>query len=526
MKARVLSCLVLAGCGGSSTDAPPPRPERFEISVAPFASEGDNVSIRLPAAAGEVRWGVPATVPGVHWRWEHAPPAALRAEGSGGSSRKKLAQGESLPADVTAVSFRAELNASAIRGWPVVMGEMGRDAGTLMLPAYFLVVPQKLDVPLRVCFHDAGVPLRVVASGTMQPGGCVEFGGYLEALDTPVFVARPGLADQELTDGADVPFLVSLDPVVPSPFSDFSADVRAARAQSSEHWRLLQERWGAPAHADSFAVHLLLSSYSREQGLEHHGATVLALGAGTEGFVPRLIELATHEMIHVWNGKHLFARETAEWSGIAFSTSRVRQMAFYEGFTEAFSRILMAEEMPAQRPHLRARWNDSFEAVAGRVVGEPFFGAGDSWRDAYDFGAVTALWLAVRTRAAHGAEEARARFWKVIPDLAARAWPERNPLAAPAWSGWCARDFGAISCKPAGYTSDDLLAVLGASLNPQGWTALRAALAGTVFPTADAVGVVLAEVSAATGVPLEAGVCVQGRCLSTSAADAGDPWPL
>lgn len=523
-------------CGGNSSSPAPDgsagdRPVGFEVTVRPFIAEGNNVSVTLPEGIGSLLWGVSLTQPGIHWEWDQSVRANVSVtKGGAVSLQQGLDQGVSLDPLAERVEYQVSLNSVANAGWPVAVGRVGAQAASLTLSSYFFLLPDNLTLPLHICFVDTNEILTVFVRGQQQSDNCVDFANFAEALDTPVFVARPSVvSEQVISDAEGFPFYVSVDARISNPLTQYLETIREGRLDSLRVWKALVERWGRPWIGDNFATHFLLSPLSASQGLEHHSATVIAVGVGQSDFAEEIVHLTVHEMIHVWNGKHLYPTEAATWYTRSFSQERLRQIYFYEGFTEAFARLALVEFVPNLRSRVMDKWNDSFRVVANSGTGHVLTASNINWHDYYDVGAVVALWLAVRTRQAHGVTLARERFWNLLPTLAEVAWGAHNPLTEPVWEFSCFADSQMLPCaaSPVGYTHENLLTAMEQGLAPQDWQQLKTALTGITFADEAALLAVLQEVASVTGVPLVQGTCVESQCLSLAVVgDADARWPL
>lgn len=443
-----LLTLLVPGCGlfgtGSSgapavrtgpSDFPSvePMPDGMSVVVMPFdRGYGHNVFVALAADEDRALFSPPVTLPGYHWRWEGQTPTRVEYARLTDTTWTELARAQigtlsqqELPAGVSLLRYRVDLrNSQVTSAWPAAVGGFDSKAGSMMLTTVLNVLPSQLNRPLRVYLRDQGLSLKLSGNFRSCGEGCAEFSNFVEALDTPLSVALNGTSLRIVGAPDDFPFLLSanLSPM-DQPFQ--TEMVENVRLRVKNAWEFLNRVWGEVPARHSYTFHLIQSPGCSYQGLEHHGASLLSVGSScpTSVQTENLLSLATHEMIHVWNAKHIYSAETAHYDLSSFSSDRLKQLYMYEGFTEGFARIVLAQFASDMLP-LKTRierWNETIANVNRKMTGrglnienlsveDPFGG--------YQLGAFMALRAATLARKIHGPEVGKAKFWEFLKALA------------------------------------------------------------------------------------------------------------
>lgn len=533
----LLSALV--SCSRKSTGTPivadtegaltPYRSGALNIRVNPVSATGDaNVIIEADASVGAVRFQVPATIPGVHWRWASALPKTIEDSRNGRWLSRAIESGDVVEPPFR-IRFSANLNAVSDSGFPAVGGTAHAKTGTLMASSFVFAIPENLDVPMRVSFISQGVAHDLDSSAQICGAGCLDFQNWAEAIETPISYAATAAARVRVGVASNLPIDITIAQNVSAEASAVLSAVEGARLQLSEIWGILSTRWGEVAAGKGFRLPLSVSALCLEQGLEHDGAALLALGwCGGTSFSTRLVALGTHEMIHAWNGRHIFPKETATWDPFSFSTDRLDQLYFYEGFTEGMSRIILSEYSASYRSTQIAKWNQSVQRIASSFLGK---GVAQISREnpmgAYEVGSFLALWLAAKTRAQYSATEAQTRFWSIVKTLRTDSGAGVFDAATPLWKRKCVKNRTFTFCNGGseGYSKQHLLAVFQQVLGLSDWSAFASAHLGEVFVAdLNALNAAVTEIASAAGVGVDN---VSGYALFSEAIPANTlVWPL
>jgi hypothetical protein len=475
----VLLCFV-AGCsGGASGD--PRQPPDSGRSVSPLRPSGAELTVRMrpPFFAGRsadqganddpvVAWIPPAgdtvggrlelnpprTIPGFHWEWNPDVPArAFVLNPDESAVWTPLAQQSFDGAEVASASglgFAYDLTDLPLsRRWPAVVGGGNPSALVLTLAGLSPVRPIDFGQPLRLEVdlgnHGSGQEeIFFLAQAPSCGHLCVVFENMAHALDTPFVIAKSSAS--VFVDPPDgVPAGLRLVGVSAQPARAKSAvDADAADQENAlvlaacaSKWQALaafgrdlkvklSSYWTAPeSFAAGYDVYLLQgSSGPNYQGLEHSQSTLLsiALDCGDARYSRLASGLLAHEMVHVWNVRHLIPIEHGAFNGGGFDASRTRQLYFYEGFTEGLSRVAYAEL--DRDLDLRANWNQSLAALHAAMDGEPeqlkvrldVVDSEDAFRQ-YQTGSGLLLLVALQLRAVYEESEAQSLFWSLLERL-------------------------------------------------------------------------------------------------------------
>jgi hypothetical protein len=309
-------------------------------------------------ASRNVQWKEhpPRTVAGFHWEWE-------------GQSLPQSPAKKSTYATGSAFEwrgFRVSLSDSQTQRWPAVMGRMGRKEGVLTWVGLAQAVPLPLSLQhtLRVMSYSTGELWEVWSAPPAKPcqKGCVTFSSLSSFLDTPVSYGqkRPAF----LSTGSLDFFVTSPEPESKNALSALFFSPELVSALQSD-WLRFQKNWAQiPA---PFVFHASPERDCSYQGLEHARSTLLSFGLGCpERASGDLFLLASHELIHAWNGKLIYPQEHERLDLGGFSKERNRQLYFFEGFTEGLARILAAGQNPQLlSPDLSLKkWNRTLEVLA------------------------------------------------------------------------------------------------------------------------------------------------------------------
>ncbi len=502
----------------------------LNIRVDPFAAEGvPNVVVEADASVGTVYFRAPVTIPGVHWAWTQSLPSTLEVSSGGKWISSSISVGDALPAPPFRIRFVANMNASASRGWPAVGGLVGTLSGTTVMPSFAFVLPENLSVPLRVNFESQGAPLFLDAPATSCGVGCLDFGNWADAIEVPISFVASEAARFRVGSVGDLPIDVTVAEGVSADPVHLRTAVEGARTKLSAIWDALSVRWGTIAAGRNFRFPLIVVGQCQSQGLEHDAAALLALGwCGGTSFQNDLTQLGTHEMIHAWNGRHIFPSETAIWEPFGFDSSRLEQLYFYEGFTEGMARIAVAENVSALRSSLVTKWNQSVASIATSHLGAGL--ASISREDpmgAYQVGGFLALWLAAKARSQHGLDDGKSRFWNIMSALKTGNSGVAFDVASPLWKRKCVtnRTFAPCSQTASGYSHEDLLQAMNTALSLSDWNSFVQNHLGSVFlADRSALDAAVVEIAAAAGVGT---VLSEGHPIFSVAAGADViVWPF
>lgn len=509
----------------------PSRPEGPYLTVRirpPFASALTSASsgqtdvpsaLSVPAVAwlppqgstaGDVlAFEPPRTIPGFHWSWDPGePPKVFTLSAAspevwfpletGGLNHDEVGRG-------VGVGFAFDLTQPPLtRQWPAVVGGGNVEAIVLTLAGISAVRPRNFGLPLRLEV-DSGLEGAarddvVLLSQAPSCGSlCVEFANVVHALDTPVVIARKTSSifidapDGYGTSGwtpVDAGAGLRLVGVYARPSSSAGAVSEAENAQvlaeCAGQWQALAQfgrrlkgalsaHWSAPpAFQRGYDVYILQGpSGPRYQGLEHAGSTLLKLSqdCADHNYAPVAEGLLSHEMVHVWNVRHLIPAEHAHFDGGAYDVNRTRQLYLYEGFTEGFARVVHADI--ARDRDLRPLWNRSLAALYAAMEADParsevqldVADPNDAFRQ-YQTGAGLLMLVALHLRSVHPEEEARTLFWSLLERLRARAdvLEGVSSFSSPIWTRrvWdgLRAHLDTTAGHSLGYESADAIAVL------------------------------------------------------------------
>jgi hypothetical protein len=473
------------------------------LVLLPFRDEGENILLKVRGGVGRVEARGIATIPGVHWSWPAALPKSMSVRRLDAKSWKirSFAEGDEIGSEGFDLKYRGTF---AYSSWPVVNGNRGDDGGTITLGSVLKGWPVSGDSPIRLYFYNGKSPLPLRGGRTCGEG-CVDFSGFVEAMETPVSYSKSSEGAVTLGSLEQFPWHLSFPGGSYIDSDDASAVASEVRERVFTAWQTLTSRWGTLPVGDAFAVHLLVESGCSYQGLEHAAGTLLDVGycAGTN-FRNRLLKLAVHEIIHTWNGRYLYPFETASWNALTFSEERLNQLYFYEGVTEGFARLLLSEQESALRAEIVERWNSSIVTLAQRGLGKSLRELSrTNYSLAYEAGAMLLLRLAAESRLEFGESVARERVWGIISAL--RADTEAGPfdVSKPLWNQRCFRDglFALCNGGAVGYSEERLRVLLGTHLGLANWSTLVAAHFEASFaPNLTALNEIVGRVSMATGV--------------------------
>jgi hypothetical protein len=551
---RILALCVLVGCAGDPRPGaiPPPTPaphtdkaapdhrppsaplDRLTVTVKPFTQGEPNVIVQVPQTAQSLRFVPPSNLPGYH----SAAPAIVPAEYLLALNDAEMLSAKT-PAELAGrilsgpLELQYEIDVLRPKSPGSLWGGGNRTGGVTSVPSFLTVMPGNLGRPLDVCLVDnQGAPLQVMASAQSGAPGCIRFDHYAEAVDTPIsFGPAPPLV---LGAAGEPPFVIRFAGGLTGLPEATLSTVRAVRADVLPLWQSLGVRWGALDCKDSFMVHLLFDDVGQGVGgLEHGESTLLGVGKMPSESQLRsfLTSVMLHEMVHAWNVKRVFPAELGSFDYAEFEPEP--QLYFYEGFTEAYARMLMAEQ-GSKSPNvalLEGLWAGDFYRI-GQLIGKKGKVPGDTLRSdptmAYDYGDVLALWLAARSRQVHGLAEGKRRFESILAELVRGGGFD---LARPSWAHKTFRGTGYVPAHgaPEGYTPERLAAAMAAALALPDWAAVEARFLGesAPFATAQAVEAVARDIAGIVGVKVsrqtKEGVQLLWFDLAGAPADA---WPL
>jgi hypothetical protein len=537
--AVALSQIALTACsrkssGSSGTvDAEgvlsPYRSGSLNIRVDPLAATGaQNVIIEADAAVGAVRFQVPATIPGVHWLWTSGLPTTIETSHEGRWYSAPISSGDVLQAPFR-IRFSANINSASNAGWPAVGGMAGTKTGAIMASSFAFSVPENLETPLRISFISQGAAHDLDAAATSCGAGCLDFQNWAEAIEVPISYAATASDRIRVGTAGDLPIDITLAQNVTADLSDVRTAVEQARLQLSDIWNILSAHWGEVAAGRGFRLPLSVLSLCQAQGLEHDAGALLALGwCGGSLFSTRLVELGAHEMIHAWNGRHIYPKETATWDPFAFSAERLEQLYFYEGFTEGMARIVLSEYSVAYRSSNIAKWNSSVSRIASSFLGKSVSQISrENPMGAYEVGSFLALWLAAKTRSQYSLAEAKTRFWSILRTLKTESGAGVFDSTVPLWKRKCVSNQTFTFCEGGvgGYSSEQLHSAMQQALGLADWTTFSNAHLGDAFIADMAIlDAAVAEIASATGVGVSV---VSGHAFFSSAIAANAVvWPF
>lgn len=516
----------------------------------------------------------PRTIPGFHWSWDPGdPPGAFTLSAEAPSVWSPLKAGDLEQPEVgqgVGVGFALDLTQPPLaRRWPAVVGGGNSEAVVLTLAGLSAVRPRDFGRPLRlevdVGQDDSALGGVVLLAQAPSCGPlCVEFENVAHALDTPFVIARAASLFVDAPDGygapewspADTGTALRMVGLYASPNASSGVVTEAERAKESARvlaecagqWQnlarfgrslkaALSAQWSPPpGFSRGYDVYILQGpSGPQYQGLEHAQSTLLKLSRDCvdDDYAEVAEGLLAHEMVHVWNVRHLIPTEHASLDGGAFDVNRIRQLYFYEGFTEGFSRVVHAEIVRDR--DLRTSWNQSLAALYAEMEADPsraevrLDGADpqDAFRQ-YQTGAGLLLLVALHLRSVHPEEEARSLFWSVLEKLRARVdLPGGiSSFSSPIWNRrvWdgVRGTVDTTAGHSPGYATADVTAVLRGLTEDHVLASDGTAEAGAVIVRRSAVEEVLRAYAAATGFALE--TYSNGRVQLGTAGDRS--WPF
>jgi hypothetical protein len=533
----VVACSGGRGSGGATEPDNTPSWELalsggLNVLVDPFAERDvPNVVLEADENFGEAVFGGVQTVPGVHWSFAWDVPSSISYSQNGAwQAPLGVAPNSSLTPPFR-LRYAARMNAARERGWPAVGGGLGENSGSLVASSFVFVLPKSVGNPIRIWFRSKGSPVPIVHSGKSCGSNCVEFSNWAEAIETPISFSREESSRIFVGSSSALPFYVSVVGDVQQPLDWIKSEVAASRAEVLSIWNFLKMKWGTPAVGDAFQTHLMVSGECRHQALEHDASVLAFVGlCESSSFRRELSALVAHEMVHVWNGRHVFPAETAAWNMFAFDSARLHQLYFYEGATEGFSRVAVSENLSQYRDTQMAKWNSTISSLASAGLGmslqdisthSPMLG--------YDAGAFLTLWLAAKTRSSNGGsvDSAKQKFWSVMQTLKQSTGAGVFQIATPLFLRKCARGslFEPCAGGAGGYSRAHLHSALAESLGISGWQNFVENHMGDVFLRNQAeLNAAVSEIAAAAGVSTTAN---GGRTFFVSTVSGvSGVWPF
>ncbi len=561
----------MVACGGSSDknregdseekETPQPAP------VNPKQSESGQLTVRVrPFLGGQnsprLAWVVPPgrsvsevldlqtslTIPGYHWEWESEKNLGIwkwsgdsAAEVSELRNRWQALNSSGWESQdwsgATAIGFGIDFQKPALsQRWPAVVGGGGADSFALNVFALSPVRPKNYALPLRLEFdleEDIDTKAFFMLSQAKRCGDfCLEFENYAAALDSPVAFTRAQGQVFNRQSGKLRFFAFDQDRSPLRSVEECTSPWQKVLETGQGMFNKLAERWGTPVGVTQHFDVLLINGQSgpRYQGLEHSQNTLLKMSGdcSSTSYQNQLAALLSHEIVHVWNVRHLQPREHGTFNGGGFDSQRLKQLYLYEGWTEGFSRVVLSEQ--DVRWDSRSAWNNSLAALysefdqlsAGEALTLNQVDSADAFRQ-YQTGAGFLLFLALKLRAAETERVAHTRFWSLLTELASLADAGATaggsfqvlPWKRWAWTGVLGQT-GAGFGK--GFTSEQVVQVIQKVVGTVNGTSQ-----GTVALTRTELEDTLRAFSNATGVSLE--TRSSGRLHFASSASQRS-WPL
>lgn len=525
-----LGLILINGCGGSSSKSKPAKCPSGEapttsqaladlpgdssivtLRVDPFATPG-NPAIAWFAPAGvpaakALRFAPPATVEGFHWEWKLAGEArlwlarennvtgrsvttvswsdgcAVKLESIGSESPRVAASG------ARAIGFALDTDSPPTSAaWPAVVGLGNGESKALSVVALSPVMPQDPAARLRIEFVNSDPKkVKVISRATSCGPLCLEFPNYLAAMDSPFFVTRnpANVYDETAPEGVRLAGMIRAAApdggVIAGKVESCQSAFRAALENAGKMFQLLRSRWPTPKLlTDRYDIYVVqkggLKTY---QGLEHSGSTLISIAGdcASESYLTSLSKVIAHEMVHAWNVRHLYPKEHGTYSAASFEAARTSQLYFYEGWTEGYARVALAEQGQISQASRLTDWNQSlsalysaFDLAADKPVKLNLADANNAFGQ-YQTGAAFLLFVAMQLRLqsaadSDGESKSRTRLWQLLEDLRKRAdagqqvtsWDDPPWLRRP-WSGLVASP-DASGRYGSGYAAADVAAVL------------------------------------------------------------------
>jgi hypothetical protein len=531
-------------------------------TVAWFAPEGKK-------AAEVLRFAPPATVEGFHWEWKFpgesrlwlarekkvgaqvssgvtwSDGCAVKLEAISGESQRVAASG------TRAIGFALDTNAPpTAASWPAVVGMGNGESKALSLAALSPVMPIDPSARIRIEFVAAKPEnFKLISRAASCGTYCLEFPNYLAAMDSPFFVTAnsANTFDETSQEGVRLAALIQTPAdsgrVAAGQIDSCKTQFAAALANAGKMFNLLRAKWSTPKIlSDRYDIYLVHRNSSKTyQGLEHSGSTLISIAGDckSQGYSPSLSKVIAHEMVHAWNVRHLYPKEHGTYSAETFDAGRTSQLYFYEGWTEGFSRIALAELEINSAASRIGEWNQSlsalysaFDSAAGKPVVLNVADATNAFGQ-YQTGAAFLLFVAMQIRIQNaldpdGVAKSKQRFWQLLNDLQQRADAGKQ---SSSWDEppWLRRSWSGLTASPdssgrygSGYSSADVGAVLTAAAgNIEGTNGDTVAVTKTQFDAT------LAEFAQKFSVPLV--TRSSGNVFFELPADASTSsvtWPL
>ncbi len=417
------------------------------VAVYPFqlAEKGSNVYVAWAPFQEAPIWLGLHVVPGFHWEW--MPPSVSQMQWKRDASdswtdASVLARDDKLPPDVHYLRYYADLKSNFVsRNWPAVLGFADATVLSTGVPSFLHLLPGDLGETVKIIFYKNSTELlaNVIGEAEKCGTGCVNFPQYPAALDTPltVFTADP---KPENIFGRDQKLQLILSARASESVQPLNNEkVGQVFAKINEIFTHLSNSWGDFSQNKNYTFHLLQSEGCRYQGLEHHYGALLSLGTSCENnsTYANLLKLTSHEMIHAWNAKRVFALEVGNFTPLKFSKDRLKSLYLYEGMTEGFSRIALGQFESDLLPYkLRLeKWNESSlnirQASATATVESV---SQESPSIGYEVGALLTLRMASLLTAEFGEAEAKSRFWQFMVHLALPKNKNAFDVLLPSWA--------------------------------------------------------------------------------------------
>ena len=458
------------------------------VAVHPFqlADKGPNVHIAWAPFQEPPIWQGLHVVPGFHWEW--IPPAVTQLQWKKDSSESwvdapTLSRDEKIPADVHYLRYYTELKSKFVsRNWPAVLGFADTTALSTGIPSFLHLLPADLAETVKIIFYKNNAELleNIIGEAEKCGTGCVTFSQYAAALDAPLTVFKDD-PNVENIFGKDQKLQLIMSARASENVPALNNEkVGKVFSKLNEIFRHLSNSWGDFSQNKNYTFHLLQSDGCRYQGLEHHYGSLLSLGTSCEKELhyANFLKLASHELVHAWNAKRVFALEAGIYTPLKFSKDRLKSLYLYEGMTEGFSRIALGQFESDLLPYkVRLdKWNESSlnirQASSSATIESV---SQESPSIGYEVGALLTLRLASLLNAEFGEAEAKSRFWQFMVHLAQPKNKNTFDVLLPSWTHFVFNQSTASMNNAAaqGYSRSDIESAFSETLGSQKFEVLK-----------------------------------------------------
>lgn len=443
-----------------------------------------------------------------------------------------------------AIAFRvSESEPPLFKRWPAVVGRGNAHAASISLVSLSPVTPlaPQSELILQIQGEDLEMTSRSESCGTL----CLKFHNALEAMDSPFVIRKQTAQSFNETDPSGLR-MVAFTRKVPedsaSKLDEESVEPcldtwRQTLSKVGDLFEFLKTAWGTPSVVSSgYDVYLTHQVTGSDfQGLEHSSSTLLALSGqcSSDAYASALSGLMAHELVHIWNVKHLFPAEHASFSLENFNSERTKQLYLYEGWTEGFALMGLAQTGALSAERTLNAWNAKLSALYSAFsktdnsdalvlnIADPSNAFGQ-----YNTGASYLLYLALRLSNENNSGRAKTLFWSLFNELRAKVdnGKETSSLDAPAWRWrtWTGLTTILPSGRPQGYTSQDVISMLQERIGTIPGTA-----SGQVGLTSQAFEDVLSAYVARSGMTLNRSATGAWSLAEGNANLEGQlPWPF